>query len=106
MKNSVQQEILLMVNSSLSKRNFSEKSNSEASKQFSNVERLENACWNGMLEEFLPGLIEKVDGKTLFLWEIQNAKSFLHIDLCDQPNAIEREFSIDPNYFLNHLFYN
>jgi hypothetical protein len=106
MKNSVQQEILLMTNSSLSKRSFCEKNSTEASSGFSNVERLENACWNGMLEEFLPGMILTVEGKTLLLWEIQNAKSFLHIDLCDQPNFINKELSIDPYLFLNHLNYN
>jgi len=94
-----------MTNSSLSKRSFSEKNNSEG-KLFSNVERLEQACWNGMLEEFLPGLVLTVEGKTLFLWEIQNANSFLHIDLCDQPDYINREFSIDPYIFLNHLHFN
>ena len=95
-----------MTNSSLSKRSFCEKNSTEASKRFSNVERLESACWNGMLEEFLPGLLLTVEGKTLFLWEIQNAKSFLHVDLCDQPNFINREYSIDPYYFLGHLHYN
>lgn len=106
MKNSVQQEILLMVNSSLSKRSFCEINNSEAGKQFSNLEKLENACWNGMLKEFLPGLIEKVEGKTIFLWEIHNAKNFLHIDLCDYPNSIEKVFSIDPYIFIDQLQYN
>jgi hypothetical protein len=106
MKNSVQQEILLMTNSSLSKRNLCERNNSESNRQFSNVERLENACWNGMLEEFLPGLIVKAEGKTLLLWEIHNASSFLHIHLCDSPNPISREFSIDPYIFLNDLNHN
>jgi hypothetical protein len=106
MKNSVQQEILLMTNSSLSKRSFCEINSSETGKQLSNVEKLENACWNGMLKEFLPGLIEKAEGKTLFLWEIQNAKNFLHIDLCDHPNSIDKNFSIDPYIFIDHLQYN
>lgn len=106
MKNSVQQEILLMTNSSLSKRSFCEKNSTEASKRFSNMERLENACWNGMLEELLPGLILTVEGKTLFLWEIQNANNFLHIDLCDGPNSTNKELSIDPYLFLDHLRYN
>jgi hypothetical protein len=106
MKNSVQQEILLMTNSSLSKRSFCEINSSETGKQLSNVEKLENACWNGMLTEFLPGLVEKAEGKTLFLWEIQNAKNFLHIDLCDRPNSIDKNFSIDPYLFIDHLLYN
>lgn len=106
MKNSVQQEILLMTKSSLSKRNLCERNSTESGKHFSNVERLEQACWNGMLDEFLPGLIVKVEGKTLFLWEIQNANNFLHIDLCERPDFLNREFSIDPYLFINELSYN
>lgn len=106
MKHSVQQEILLMTNSSLSKRSLCEKNHPESNKPFSNVERLENACWNGMLEEFLPGMIIKADGKTLLLWEIQNTGNCLHIQLCDWPGNIKRECSIDPYLFLEHLRYN
>jgi hypothetical protein len=103
MEKTVQQEILLMTNSSLSKANLCEKNSREASKHFSNVERLEQACWDGMLDEFLPGLVERVEGKTLFLWEIQNGNSFLHIDLCDRPDYINGQSSIDPYIFLRHV---
>jgi hypothetical protein len=106
MEKTIQQEILLMTNSSLSKRSLCERNNSENSKSFSNTERLEQACWNGMLDDFLPGLIMKAEGKTLFLWEVQTAKSFLHIVLCDQPQFLNKEHSIDPYIFLNHLNYN
>lgn len=106
MKKTVQQEILLMTNSSLSKTNLCEINSLEGGRRFSNVERLEQACWNGMLDEFLPGVVERIEGKTLLLWEIQAGKSFLHIDLCDQPRFFEREHSIDPYIFLNHLHYN
>ena len=106
MKNTMQQEILLMTNSSLSKRNLCEKNSSESANHFSNVERLEQACWNGMLDDFLPGLVIKAEGKTLFLWEIQAANSFLHIDLCDELAFPNKEFSVDPYFFLNHLYYN
>lgn len=94
-----------MTNSSLSKRSFCER-NSIDGKQFSNVEKLEQACWNGMLDEFVPGLVLHVEGKTLFLWEIQTAKSFLHIDLCDQIPDSDNVHSVDPYIFLNHVNYN
>jgi hypothetical protein len=106
MANTVQQEILLMTDSSLSKRNLCEKNSAEADRLYSNAERLEQACWNGMLEDFLPGLLVKVKDRKLFLWAIQNAKSFLHIDLCDQPGFLNRESSVDPYIFVNHLHYN
>lgn len=106
MKNTVQQEILLMTNSSLSNRNLCEKNSTESGKHFSNVERLEQACWNGMLDEFLPGLVMHLEGRTLFMWEIQTAKSFLHIDLCDQVPSSNKEHSVDPYIFLSHLNFN
>jgi hypothetical protein len=105
MENTVQQEILLMTNSSLSKRSLCDKNNSEG-KLFSTTEQLEQACWNGMLDEFLPGLVLTIKGKTLFLWEVQNANNFLHIDLCDQIPSLNKDSSIDPYIFLNHLHYN
>lgn len=106
MEATVQQEILLMTNSNLSKRNLCEKNSGELGKHFSNIERLEQACWNGMLDDFLPGLLVKIEGKTLFLWEIQTAMNFLHIDLCCEPGFSNREFSINPYFFLDHLYYN
>ena len=106
MPNSVQQEILLMTHSSLSKRNFCEKNSDDDNSSFTNIEQLQQACWNGMLEDFLPGLLVKSEGKSLLLWEIQNAKSFLHIDLCDQPGFPIKRFSIDPYIFLDQLYYN
>ena len=106
MPNSVQQEILLMTHSSLSKRKFCEKNNADNNSSFTNIEQLQQACWNGMLEDFLPGLLVKSEGKSLLLWEIQNANSFLHIDLCDQPGFPIKRFSIDPYIFLDQLYYN
>ena len=103
MKNAVQQEILLMANSSLSKKSFCEKDPSENSQSSSNMEQLAEACWNGMLDEFLPGLVLHQEGKTLFMWEIQTAKSFLHIDLCDQVPSHDKQNSIDPYIFINQM---
>jgi hypothetical protein len=106
MKSTVQQEILLMTNSSLSKRNLCEKNSRGGNKHFSSVERLEQACWNGMLDEFLPGLLLKAGGKTLLLWEVQAAKSFLHIHLSDEIPSSNKDCSIDPYVFVDRLLLN
>lgn len=95
-----------MTNSSLSKRNLCEKNSSETGKPFSAIEKLEQACWNGMLDEFLPGLLLHVEGKTLFMWQIQRCNNFLHVDYCEQPKPFNKEHSIDPYLFLDHLYYN
>jgi hypothetical protein len=106
MENTVQQEILLIANSSISKRNLCEKDHSESSQTSSIMEQLAEACWNGMLKELLPGLLLSVKGKTLFLWQVQCANNFLHIDLCERPKFSNKEHSVDPYIFLHYAHNN
>jgi hypothetical protein len=106
MENKVQQEILLMTNSSLSQISFSAKNGAEE-KSLSRIEQLEEACWNGLLDQFLPGTLERTEsGKKLYLWQIQSAKTFLHLDLCDRPEFSNGQCSIDPYLFLSHIICN
>ena len=103
MKNKIrQQEILLMINSSLSKRTFCEK-DAHKQKIISAVEQLEEYCWNGLLESFLPEIaVNKEEEGKLLLWHIQQTDSFLHIDLCERPMFSGEEFSIDPYFFMSY----
>jgi len=105
MENTVQQEILLVANSSLSRKTFCEKDPTE-SDQSSSMEQLAEACWNGMLKELLPDLLLSVKGKTLFMWQVNCANNFLHVDLCERPKFSNREQSVDPYIFLNHRCFN
>jgi hypothetical protein len=105
--NRTQQEILFMTNTTFSQRQLCEKDISENNKYFSRTEQLEDACWNGLLDEMLPGMIEKSSvGKKLHLRQIKHAKCFLEIELCEYPQKIEYEFSIDPYSFLPIACYN
>jgi len=106
MENAIQQEILLMANSSISRKSFSKKKRSQSRQTFSQREELAEACWNGMLGEFLPGLLLSIKGRPLYIWQIQCAQNFLHIDLCERPKFSNREESIDPYIFLQYLGYN
>jgi hypothetical protein len=97
---STQQEILLMTGTKFSEREWAEKIVDEKNK-LSATEKLEDACWNGLLDEMLPEVIEKTaEGKKLFLWHIRNCNSFLEIELGESSPVIEREFSIDPYFFI------
>lgn len=101
---STQQEILLITGTKFSEREWAEKI-VEEKKKLSATEKLEDACWNGLLGEMLPELIQKTsDGKQLFLWHIRHCKSFLEIELSESSPVIEREFSIDPYFFLPAKF--
>lgn len=96
----IQQEILLMTGTKFSAREWAEKNEEEKSK-LSAADQLEDACWNGLLGEMLPELIEKTtEGKQLFLWHIRHCRSFLQIELSESSPIIEREFSIDPYFFV------
>src|SRR5581483_12316885 len=104
---STQQEIILMANTTFAQTQFCEKDTPESNKNFNRTEQLENACWNGLLQELLPGVIEKSsEGKKLYLWQIRHGAFFLQIELCEHPQIIDENFSIDPQYFLQTVSLN
>ncbi len=97
---STQQEILLLTGTKFSEREWAEKIVEDKNK-LSATEKLEDACWNGLLDEMLPELVQKTtEGKKLFLWHIRHCRSFLEIDLSESSPIIERDFSIDPYFFV------
>ena len=98
-----QQEILLITGTKFAAREWAEKITEDKNK-LSATEQLEEACWNGMLDEMLPEIIQKTEeGKKLFLWHIRNCKSFLEIELSDSSPVVDKENSIDPYLFLSEI---
>lgn len=98
-----QQEILLLTVSKFSEREWAEKIVEDKNK-LTATEKLEDACWNGLLDTMLPEVIEKTpEGKKLFLWNIRQCKSFLEIELSESSPVIERENSIDPYLFASTI---
>ncbi|MCU7551964.1 hypothetical protein OCK74_22785 [Chitinophagaceae bacterium LB-8] len=96
-----QQEIMLVLNTTFSQREWCPV-NSSNSKPLSQEERLIEACWNGMLPELLPEIMnQSSNGKKLFLWHIRQSKS-LFMELGESPVSIERHSSIDPHYFIQN----
>lgn len=96
----IQQELLVITGTKFSSREWAEK-NIQDDHNFSRVEYLENACWNGLLNEMFPELIEKTtEGKDLSLWHIRQCRAFLGIELSESSPSIEQEFSIDPYLFV------
>ena len=100
---STQQEILLMTGTRFSEREWAEKLVEDKNK-LSATEKLEDACWNGLLADMLPELVQKTaEGKNLFLWNIRQCRSFLEIELSESSPVIERENSIDPYLFVSEI---
>jgi len=99
--NSIQQEILLVTNTTFSKRQYCEKED-PGNSQLSQEEKLEEACWNGLLNDLLPEIIS-TSNKQIYTWQIRQTKAFIEIELCTSPLRIGREYSIDPYYFFPSL---
>jgi len=96
----IKQEILLMINT-FSQKELCEKNGSQSFCHQSYAEQL--ACWNGLLDELLNGI---ASGKRPSLWQIQQGKCSLQIELYDYPQIIEKDLSIDPYIFLSTVIPN
>lgn len=106
-RNTTQQEILLITGATFFQNQLCEKTEQDSRKNMSQPEKLEEACWNGLLNELLPGIIVRsATGKALLLSHIRHCKAFLEIDLCDVPVEQEYYYSIDPYVFLQAGFEN
>jgi len=108
-KNRPTQEILLLTASSFAQGELCDKDSFEdnSSKRLSPVEKLEEACWNGLLDEFLSN--RRANGKNgnkVFLWKIHVADAFLCVELAQPPTAIDHYYSLDPYLFLSLKNYN
>jgi hypothetical protein len=99
--NFTQQEILLVTGTTFSSREFAETSDGLNYNHLSEKEKLEVACWNGLLKEMLPEVFAQnpVDEK-LYLWEIRETDSFIELELGEKYVEFEKEFSLDPYSFL------
>lgn len=104
--NATQKEILLFKHTSFTNRQLFEKEALENNKNLSYDEQLEVACWNGWLDAMLPELVDSsATGTNLYLWEILQAKSFLNIELCEYPQLIDVQYSINPYAVLSTVCY-
>jgi hypothetical protein len=96
----INQEILLMTDTTFAKKEWCEK-DGQSNQITSTNERLEEACWNGLLNEMLPGVVQKSStGKNLSLWQIIQRCSFLEIDLYESAVSDDQIHSINPYLLL------
>lgn len=101
MKNTyTNQEILLLSNSSFFKRDWVELNGNKTDKQLSLKEQLILLCWNGMLKEMIPEIMETTpDKKPLTLWEINQSGNMLDLRYGNIDQLINDEWSINPYVF-------
>jgi hypothetical protein len=102
-----QQEVLLMTGTHFLSGHLSEHSDSPGERPLTDKERLEEACWNGLLQSVLPEICTPAaDGSLLYLWQVKEGASFLELDLCEVPAALDKYLSIDPYSFLDIKSFN
>ena len=100
------QEILLMI-TPFSKKELCQKDAPKSSRHQSYAEQLEEACWNGLFDELLSGIVEKTSSeKRLCIWQIQQGKYFIEIELCNVLQVTEKHLSVDPYVFLCGILQN
>lgn len=99
--NSTQQEILLITGTSFSAKQWCKKDDDQDQNNLTETERLEEACWNGLLQEMLPEIcLHNNLNKKLYLWQIKKASSFIELEIGEIPEEKEKHYSIDPYLFM------
>ena len=102
MKNYKQQEILIMMGTTFSRRQCCEKKSGKQN-NLAEKEQLEEACWNGLLQEMIPEICHPSD-EELFLWQIKKGNSFIELEMGEIPDEKDDLFSINPYSFIHfHL---
>ena len=99
--NSIQQEILLITGTRFFSRQWCKNDEQVKPETLTEKEKLEEACWNGLLYEMLPEIcVESAKRKDMYLWQIRSTESFLELELGEFPEERDSYFSIDPYSFL------
>jgi len=100
-QNFTQQEVLLNTDTQFAHRQWADK-DASGSANLSAIEKLEKACWDGLVKELIPELdITLNSQKKLWLWQVHETRSFLALDFFEYPGPKEEEVSIDPYLFMN-----
>lgn len=101
-----QQEILLFIKTKFSSRHLDKKDELGNERRLSERELLEEACWNGLVWETLPEICEWVNNRSLTLWAINEADSFLDLLFGEFKDRGEKAFSVNPYVFMEIQHFN
>ena len=91
----VHQEVLIFTTTTLSQKALCKKNSSD--KNSSASEELEEAFWNGLLNELVPEIMSSTLHPSMVIWGVYAGKFYLLIDLADSPGMAESILSIDPH---------
>ncbi len=90
-----------MSNSRFFQRELNELNSNKNDKQLSQKEKLILLCWNGILGEMIPEIVQPLTGKKqLILWEINESGNMLDLRYGDVDMEMNDEWSINPYVYL------
>lgn len=95
-----QQEILLLFNTSFSEKNCYQPAKSNRLNYSANKQQLKDACWRGMVPSLLPECFDFIIDKSMHLWEINEAETFIQLNYSRFVPHTDKESSINPYFFL------
>ena len=93
----VHQEVLIFANTTLSPEALCRKNSSN--KNSSAIEELEEAFWDGLLNELVPEIMPSTRDVMMVIWRVYVGEFYFLIDLADNPQIAEPIFSINPDLF-------
>ena len=97
----VHQEVLIFTNTTLSQKALCRKNSS--SNNSPAIEELEEAYWDGLLNELVPEIMPSTRHPKMVIWGVHAGKFYLLIDLADSPGITESILSIDPHLFSSEI---
>ena len=70
----------------------------------SEIEQLEEACWNGLLPEMLPEImVHPQEDAPIYLWEVRQSNTCIELEFGELPVSLDNQYSIAPQSFLPYL---
>jgi hypothetical protein len=102
-----QVEVLLPTGTNFLAGNWVSKDDDPPGRALSDMEKLQEACWNGLLETMLPEVwIKPPNDGILYLWDIKEAEACLELMLGEVPLPVDGRSSITPQSFMGFQEYN
>jgi hypothetical protein len=97
----VHQEVLIFTTTALSQRSLCRKNSS--GRENSAMEELEEAFWDGLLNELVPEIMPSTPDIKMVIWAVFAREFYLLINLADSPGIAEPVYSIDPDLLLSSM---
>jgi len=101
-KRYTQVEVVLMTGTTFLAGNWIPRDEEPTGRHLSDMEKLQEACWNGLLETMLPEVwVKPANDAILYLWDVQEGEDCLELMLSEVPVPVDPQLSISPHLFLS-----